>query len=222
VEKLASHLAHNQEIVWAEQTCATKMKKLNEAFELMSITDIKLYNNWYWVEASDFIEKLFKLNNGNPVPNYLAAEFLKLDSSKLTLDPDGVHYIRLAGSARKPLKKMIFGFKDKETAKKVCSAVANYEDFKLNVNKLFETDNEIDVACQIIRQIFEFHDEWKCNELLPEWYKQLKDSVLKVRNYLAHKGISKNDKRILTGVLARANVCLSEMTKLTVQQFHVK
>lgn len=180
--------------------------------------DIAPFDNWYWVEASGFIETLFKQFGGNPIPNYLANEFLRLSPDRLSLDDDGVHYIRTVGSAKIPKKKMIFGFKDKAIAEKVCLKVANYEDFKLNVNKLFESDSDIDVSCQIIRQIFEFHDEWNCNEMLPEWFNQIKQAIVKIQHELKHN-ISNDNKRMLIGVLKRAKTCMSEMPKISVKRF---
>lgn len=178
----------------------------------------KSYDNWYWVEASGFIETLFKRFGGNPIPNYLANEFLRLSPDKLSLDDDGIHYVRTVGSAKIPKKKMIFGFKDKAIAEKICLNIANYEDFKLNVNKLFESDSDIDIACQIIRQIFEFHDEWNCNEMLPEWFDQIKLSITKIQDKLKHD-ISSEHKRMLIGVLERAKTCMSEMPKIIVKKF---
>lgn len=180
--------------------------------------DIAPFDNWYWVEASGFIETLFKQFGGNPIPNYLANEFLRLSPDRLSLDDDGVHYIRTVGSAKIPKKKMIFGFKDKAIAEKVCLKVANYEDFKLNVNKQFESDSDIDVSCQIIRQIFEFHDEWNCNEMLPEWFNQIKQAIAKIQHELKHN-ISNDNKRMLIGVLKRAKTCMSEMPKISVKRF---
>lgn len=184
-----------------------------DAVQTIIKDDIKPYDNWYWVEASGMIEKLFKKNGGNPIPNHLAAEFLRIDPSKLNLLEDGVHYERAVGPAHAVLAKMIFGFKDKEAARKACAAVANYDDFKLNVNKLLEDDNELDIACQVIRQIFELHDEWGCNEMLPEWHEQMKKAVAKVKSEN-----SARRQKMLDGVLARAAKCTSEMPKLVVRR----
>lgn len=189
-----------------------------QAVQTIVQDDIEPYDNWYWVEASGFIETLFKRFGGNPIPNYLANEFLRLSPDKLLLDDDGVHYIRTVGSAKIPKKKMIFGFKDKAIAEKICLNIANYEDFKLNVNKLFESDSDVDIACQIIRQIFEFHDEWNCNEMLPEWFDQIKLAITKIQDKLKHD-ISSEHKRMLIGVLERAKTCMSEMPKITVKKF---
>lgn len=183
--------------------------------------DIKPYSNWYWVEASDFIETLFKQFGGNPIPNYLAYEFLRLPELKLSLDADGVHYTRTVGTAKRKMKKMIFGFKDKATAEKACLSVANYEDFKLNTNKLLENDTSLDVACQVIRQVFELHDEMKCNEMLPSWHKAIVNAIDDVKHSLVKKNLPKSKQTMLKGVLARAQTCLSEMPKLVVKQFHV-
>lgn len=189
-----------------------------QAVQLIVQDDIEPYDNWYWVEASGFIETLFKRFGGNPIPNYLANEFLRVNSDKLSLDADGIHYTRAVGNAKVQKRKMIFGFKDKALAEKACLSVANYNDFKLNTNKLFESDSDIDVACQIIRQIFEFHDEWDCNEMLPVWFNQIKLAIEKVQKKL-NSNISNEDKLMLTGVLKRAKTCIAEMPKITVKKF---
>lgn len=199
----------------------SKNSESRKAVEIIVKDDILPFDNWYWVEASGFIETLFKKNNGYPIPNYLASEFLRLDPTKLNLDKDGIHYVRTSGSAKVPVKKMIFGFKDKASAEKACSSIANYEDFRLNVNKLLEDDTNVDIACQIIRQIFEFHDEWQCNEMLPLWYKQIVKAVKEVKQRINAADIDSNEKRMLMAIISRANKCLTEMTKIQVKQLKI-
>ena len=46
-----------------------------------------------------------------------------MEESKLTLHPDGLHYSREVGLEHEVLTKMIFGFKDEATAKRVCKKV---------------------------------------------------------------------------------------------------
>lgn len=193
-----------------------------KAVDLIVKDDIEPYDNWYWVEASGFIEKLFKKNDGNPIPNYLAAEFLKIDPTKLTLDVDGVHYIRHVGSAKVPVKKIIFGFKDRESAEKACKAVADYKEFKLDTNKIFEDDTNVDTAAQVIRRVFELHDEWKCNEMLPVWDKKLKLALSEVAAAREKYEVGSSKARMLDALISRAKTCLSEMPRLVVRRFNVE
>lgn len=37
------------------------------------------YNGWYWGEVSDTIEHIFKKLGGNPIPNILTRDILRID-----------------------------------------------------------------------------------------------------------------------------------------------
>jgi len=197
-----------------------KAAKLKAATEIVR-DDIYPYNGWFWVEASGPIAKMFARNGGNPLPNCLAAELLDPGGVKkveVKLDPDDVHYERLIGVPPEMCKKAIFGFKDKATAAKACLAVADYDAFKLRVAPLFEDEDELGLLCAAVRQVFELHDEGGINELLPSWRKALVSAVTTIK---AAKHISPEKRRMLDGVLRRAETCLEDMTPLVVHQIKV-
>lgn len=151
--------------------------------------DIAPYDGWYWVEASGAIEKLFKKFEGNPIPNHLAHKFLQKPARDLVLDEDGIHYTRALGEHGSEIKKMIFGFKRLEHAKKAIEAVDNYEKFKKDVNQAVEEILEDDYssasnskrdltrAVYITNTIEDWQEYGGLNELTPTMAKELQAAV---------------------------------------------
>lgn len=189
-----------------------------KAVEDIIKSDIEPYTNWYWVEASDAIEHLYKKNGGNPIPNWIVGETLGLsheDKGFRVDDSDDVHYFRLIRGSEK--RKMMFGFKDEETKNKAYSAVADYGEFKLGVNGMDRrisesTDRnhqEMEEARKFICRLLDLHYEDGFNEMLPEW----RDRLLHCMDVI-EDNIDKapEDKRpMYRASLNRAETCLEDM-----------
>lgn len=205
--------------------CSAKDPSDDAAFvRIIASDDIKDLDGYYWVEASGGIEHIFKQEGGNPIPNEFAAEFLKMEESKLTLHSDGLHYSREVGLEHEVLTKMIFGFKDEATAKRVCKKVADYEAFKLNANKIVKLYNEADAdqvkseewACAVANQLHDLRYECNCNELFPHWKKALEKA-----KKILQDAIDLKDDLKLRSCLNIVNDCLTEMPVLVLHQFHI-
>lgn len=191
-------------------------------------TDIEPYDNWYWVEASDAIEHLFKKHNGNPIPNWVAETLLDLASNNagFRIDPtDNVHYFRTVGESEK--RKMIFGFKDEETKKAAYAAVQNYGEFKLGVNemdkKISESSDkfaqEIECARKFISRLFDLHYEDKVNEMLPEWNTRLINSMKLIDANINR--VPPNKVEMYRAALRRGETCIEDMTVIEFRQIEV-
>lgn len=63
---------------------------------------------------------------------------MRKPAKDLELDPDGVHYTRDLGIYGRPLKKMIFGFKDEKSFDMTLKSVSDYDDFKKDINQAIE------------------------------------------------------------------------------------
>ena len=96
----------------------------------MVYSDIEPYDGWYWVEASGAIEKLFKKNGGNPIPNHVAVRQIGAKGKDASLMDDGVHYETYYGQDRTPEVKMMFGFKNQDVYDRVMSEIDDYGKFK--------------------------------------------------------------------------------------------
>ena len=196
--------------------------------------DVIDYDGYYWAEVSHGFEKLFKEKGGNPIPNIYAAEFLRQKPSSLTLSNDDVHYSRIIGDNECPLTKMIFGFKTRELAKKICAEIADYQAFKVQANsqEIVEAFNstsaeevkKTELACDYVNQISELVDEWDCQELLPSWITALNESVMILTQALRAKqsAYSESKLRQFKSCLKLAKLYLQTYPKLVVHQFHAK
>ena len=183
-------------------------------------TDIEPYNGWYWGESSDAIEHIFKKFGGNPIPNSLAREILRIDAddTNFRLDDDGVHYIRLIRGEMK--RKMIFGFKDEETRQKAENAVRDYGEFKLRTNssisRISESNDDVCVmmneARTYLSRLFDLHYEEGFNEILPEWRVRLVYSMKLIKDNI---GTIKPDKRNgFLSAVCRGETCYENMDVL--------
>lgn len=199
-----------------------------KAVEDIIRSDIEPYNNWYWVEASDAIEHLYKKNGGNPIPNWIVGDTLGLshEDKGFRIDAsDEVHYFRIIRGTEK--RKMMFGFKDEETKNKAYSAVADYGEFKLGVNGMDRrisesTDRnhqEMEEARKFIRRLFDLHYEDGFNEMLPEW----RDSLLHYMDVIEDnmESIPEEKKRMYKASLDRAETCLDDMDVIKFRKIEV-
>lgn len=195
-----------------------------EALKELIRSDIEPYDNWYWAEVSGPIEHYFKKLNGNPIPNAFAAIFLHKKPASLKLDEDGVHYTREIGNDRVPYSKMIFGFKSKDLADEVMKSVENYEDFRIEVNKLEETlfgkssrdVSQLRRACMTINAIESLRDEWQVNELLMTW----RDSLMRaMREIERSRVIDPELNKMAKACYAHAKYFLESIPVLAMRKF---
>lgn len=203
-----------------------------EAVESIVKHDIAPYDGWYWVEASGTIEKLFKKFEGNPIPNHLAHKFLQKPARDLVLDEDGIHYTRALGEHGSEIKKMIFGFKSLEYAKKAMEAIDNYEKFKKDVNQAVEEILEDDLpassskrdlsrAVYITNAIEDWQEYGGLNELTPTMAKELQAAVDSLTLLKIDSSLSSEERQIAKSNLAMADGILSSTPVLQLKQFHV-
>ena len=202
-----------------------------EAVENIVKHDIAPYDGWYWVEASGTIEKLFKKSNGNPIPNHLAHKFLQKPAKDLVLDDDGIHYTRSLGEHGPELKKMIFGFKNLDYAKKAMEAVDNYEKFKKDVNQaveeILEDDStaskvkkELTGAIYITNSIEDWQEYGELNELTPTMAKELQGAIDSLTRLKSDSSLSGEERQMAKSNLVMADGILSSTPVLRLQQFH--
>lgn len=186
--------------------CAT-YRKIGDGYKMVSIGcdqtangklglqqiiqyDIKNHQLYFWAEVSGVIEHYFKKYNGYPIPNIIVPKILNVNEKNIILsNEDEVHYERPIGLTRDFYKKMIFGFKDKDTYYKAIQAVENYNQFMLDVNNMPTDINEskmfkysVEQAVYIIENIYRMQEEDDLNELIPSWYEALKDSLFTLKN----------------------------------------
>ena len=191
--------------------------------------DIEPYTNWYWVEASGTIEKLYKKFGGNPIPNHLAHRFLRKPAKDLILDPDGVHYTRDLGTYGKPLKKMIFGFKDEKYFDMTLKSVTNYDDFKKNINQAVEeildedekspAMKDLAAAVYICHTIEDWQDYGNLNELTPKMAKDLKIAKDKLETLSTDVSLSSENQELAKSNFKLATSILKNTPVLTKNQF---
>ena len=191
-------------------------------------TDIEPYDGWYWVEASGIIEKLFKENGGNPIPNTLARFFLNIDEDNQDfelVDGDSVHYTRTIKGEKR--QKMIFGFKDEESMIAAKNAVADFAEFRIQINKMdkriMESDDKISQSLKeaktFLSRLFDLHYEWDCDEMLPEWHKRLLDSQSLIRKNIGK--IPESKREMYLAAVKRGDACKEDMTILRFKRLSV-
>ena len=232
---IAAFAAYTTHLDGRKRFCSAKnsdVVKNSDAVRSIIDDDIIDYDGFYWVEASGGIEQIFKEMNGNPIPNIYAREFLELGKeSKIELMPDGVHYKRQVGKSHDVLEKMIFGFKTKELAMKICSNVASYEEFKLAANaksvvEAFHMSESEDAktvswALAIARKMHELANEWQCHEMLPTWNTLMREAkAVLERAYSIEEDHSR--KQMIKSNLNTVKYCLHDMVLLKVHVFDAK
>lgn len=204
-----------------------------EAAKIIIQNDIEPYDNWYWVEASGKIEKLFKELNGNPIPNYLVEEVFKNTKTKITaLSADGLHYARPIGDGDE-LEKMVFGFPSKEIFDATMKKIEDYKSFKevtLSIGKDKFMESELSNAmyglpnsrkrkiynyCRFISLVFDVHCEDNVNELLISWAAWLSKCEKEIKNWLSKDSNDEALVKVCEAVLRRAQ-CLREDCTLLV------
>lgn len=143
--------------------------------------DIEMFDYHFWAEVSGAIEHYFRKYNGYPMPNILAPEILSISSELIRLSKnDNVHYERQISNEW--FEKMIYGAKSKEVYEAAIAAVEDYSKFMKEVNKINENSNmngrySVKQAMYIVENIYRAHEEDGYNELIPSWYKALKESM---------------------------------------------
>lgn len=152
-------------------------------------SDVAPYTNWVWGEVSGSVEKYFKKFEGYPLPNSLVADVLDKDSSKIELSEDGFHYKRKIANNDDATEKVIYGFKDKETADKVL-ALSAYEMARREFNEKsilngISSLNESFIgkklsfkgACSFVNQLSDMYDEEGIRQLPPQLSAVLDQSI---------------------------------------------
>jgi len=187
-----------------------------EAAEAIVRSDIEPYDGWYWVEASGAIEKLFKKNGGNPIPNRVAVRQIGAKGKDASLMDDGVHYETYYGQDRTPEVKMMFGFKSQDVYDRVMSEIDDYGKFKAFALSLAEGGVGKNVAAEraFISDLFDMHREGVVNELTPKWRDRLESAKSIIEDYMAQGGLSAAETASLRGSVSRAETCLEEMPVL--------
>ena len=196
-------------------------KAAMQAVNAIVKSDIEPYDGWYWVEASGIIEKLFKRNKGNPIPNTLAPVFLKIkegDSDFEQIENDPVHYKRTIKGSKKT--KMLFGFKDEASKMLAEGSVEDYGAFKLDIDGSDKRINEaedsvlqsVEEASLFLSRLFDLHYEQECNEMLPEWSERLARSMHTIEEHLDE--IPPDMKSRCLSALQRGRSCKENMTVL--------
>lgn len=150
------------------------------------------FKGWFWAEVSDAIEYFFLKTNGLPIPNVYATEIL---SQEVEILDDGTHYIRKIGVDDTLYKKVIYGFRDKESYDKVMTEIKGHTDFMNRINQLGQSfvkyPRDVNKAIFIIENIYNLHYEDGFNELLPEWYELLSQSIDILKNSNVQDGTIK-------------------------------
>lgn len=186
-------------------------------------------DNFFWGEVSGPIEHYFKKHNGRPVPKELAGKFLRTNSTIVpSNDPnDLVHYTRKIADLENPVEKAIYGFKDEAMAKEVMESIDNYEAFRLNVNSLPDRLNEdidnsknLENALDVVIKIAEMHEEFKFNEMLPHWKKNLDKAISYMKEKLPYIDDTSLRRQVASSI-ETGNILNEEMPLLKIKKFVV-
>lgn len=141
------------------------------------------FKGWFWVEVSDAIEYFFKKTNGLPIPNIYATEIL---GQEVEFIDDDARYMRKIGVDDTLYKKVIYGFRDKESYDKVMTEIKGHIDFMNRINQFGQSfakyPRDVNKAIFIIENTYNLHYEDGFNELLPEWYELLLQSIDILKN----------------------------------------
>ena len=192
-------------------------------------TDIEPYDGWYWVEASGVIESLFKKNGGNPISNTLARFFLGIDEDNqdfALVDNDPVHYTRTIKGEKRI--KMIFGFKNEASMVAAKNAVADFGEFRIQINKMDKRITEADdkfvqsleEARTFLSRLYDLHYDWNCDEMLPEWHRRLLDSQAMIRKHIGK--IPESRREMYLAAVKRGDAYKEEMTVLRFNKLSLK
>ena len=146
-----------------------------EGLKLIVRDDIKSEGYIFWAEVSGTIEHYFEKYNGYKIANCYASEILGRDD--LILDNDGFHYTRKIGNGN-AYSKVIFGFRDDDTFKKV----NEYINLCLPQERFTEKSKEevytqLTLAYDILEAIYSANEDSGVYELFPNWY----DYLIKAR-----------------------------------------
>lgn len=119
--------------------CGAKENTIENKIFLKEIIkrDINDYSSWHWAEVSPPLEYWFKKYNGYAIPNIYANDIINKDN--LILSDDGIHYKRNIGKDSIPADKVIYGFKDDATFKKVTTEYIDYDGFRRYANMIKES-----------------------------------------------------------------------------------
>lgn len=164
--------------------------------------NIKLWDEWYWVEASSKIEELYLKNDAFAIPNIYVSSIFR--GKEITLDDDGFHYYRSIGKEQIEAKKMIFGFKDEEIKKKIESDFPIGYSEKINKIKqgiLKETRyspriTQIEASKYIVDMFIDDFNEG-LTQVSKNNYKELKDNLEIIKKHLIDDNCPKNRKRAM-------------------------
>ena len=150
------------------------------------------FKGWFWVEVSDAIEYFFKKTNGLPIPNIYATEIL---GQEVEFIDDDARYMRKIGVDDTLYKKVIYGFRDKESYDKVMTEIKGHIDFMNRINQFGQSfakyPRDVNKAIFIIENTYNLHYEDGFNELLPEWYELLSQSIDILKNSNVQDGTIK-------------------------------
>jgi hypothetical protein len=152
-------------------------------------SDVSPYDNWVWGEVSGSVEKYFKKFEGYPLPNSLVAEVLDKEPSKILLSEDGFHYKRKIVDNIDATEKVIYRFKDRETADRVL-ALSAYEMARreFNATSILSGASSLNEsfigkklsfkgACAFVNQLSDMYDEEGLRQLPPQLSAVLDQSI---------------------------------------------
>lgn len=177
--------------------CCDQTDQGKAALRFIIHHNIEFFQDWVWAEVSGSIEHYYKKFKGYPIPNCYAALVLEKPQESLQLDPDGFHYTRRIGESD-PIKKVIFGFRDKATMDKVLAKV-DYEicreKFNLSdeVLESFKYGKEMKWASSFINQLSDLNDEHEIEELSPQLKAHLEKAIAILQGHVETAGWIKRE-----------------------------
>lgn len=149
-----------------------------------SLTNVPLGEGaiYFYCEISGVLEKHFKRQKCNPIPNKFVTSILH--ASDFVLSSDGLHYERLITDGEESAEKSMFVFTDEETYTAITDGFLDLIGFRKIVNSEIKTDSmfhdypqNILWALQIISFISEWHEEGNLNELFEYMSGELKKAI---------------------------------------------
>ena len=153
--------------------------------------DIAKYMDWYWTEVSDVMEHYFEKHGGVSIPNIYVAMILNRETNPPELDQDGYHYFISIPGLEEPVKKKMFGFKNKEVYDRIkdeliaCDNFSNLdhnkkvqESFGMNAEKISAS-----VAVDFINNLYETYCCYGYYELPRYLIDRLHECIATLENY---------------------------------------
>lgn len=182
-------------------------KEGKDALKAIIESDIKENDLHYWAETSGSIERIFKVYEGYPIPHALIPELLgKPEEAIINRSEDGAHYERLIAADTIPTRKIVFGMPSNkifEEAKKKVEETLNktYDEFRANINsrvrEKVDEDSRLERTAYLTEYLTGECEDGNINELLPEWYAYLKESLEMFKDNPKYKKLVRHMKSLL-------------------------